>query len=41
MSVEGSVAGQPRAILFVVINGRVESFRAGEANPVGWIEHCL
>jgi hypothetical protein len=41
LRIEASVNGQRRAILFVVVNGKVESFRAGDANPVGWIEHCL
>jgi hypothetical protein len=40
MWVDGSVNGQRRSLLFVVANGKVESFRAGQAAAVALIEHC-
>lgn len=41
MSVDGTVNGQRRSVLFVVAGGKVENFRAGEAAAVGLVEHCL
>jgi len=41
MWIDSSVNGQARSIRFVVVDGKIANFRAGEAGPVGWIEHCL
>lgn len=41
MSIEKTVNGQRRSMLFVVENGEVRSFRAGDAAAVALVEHCL